>query len=98
MKCNSKLPKDQKTIDAFAQGSTYSKERLHAFVALWSASSYRPFTIAEDPYFVRIVGMFNPEAVKALPSDTTVSRSVMEFYAIGKENVKQYLKVRSTLR
>jgi hypothetical protein len=66
---------------------------LRVFAALWTASSYRPFKIIEDRYFVRIIEMFNPEAAKSLPSDTTVSRDVREFYDIGKENVKEYLKV-----
>ena len=39
--------------------------------------------------------MFNPTA--QLPSDTTVSRDVKDFLKIGQENLKQYLRVRTTL-
>jgi hypothetical protein len=96
--CAGTRAEDQKDIKAFAQGSTYQKELLRVYVGLWAASSYRPFSIVEDPYFVRIVQMFHPDAAQGLPSDTTISRDVKEYYTIGKENVKQYLKVRYYLR
>lgn len=93
--CNALRPADQGTVTAFAQGSTYSKETLRVYVALWVATSYRPFAIVDDPYFKRIITMFNPTA--QLPSDTTVSRDVKDFLKIGQENLKQYLRVRTTL-
>ena len=92
-KCNGVREANQTSVTSFTHGSTYSKELLHVYVALWTATSYRPFTIAEDPYFVKIVKMFNPNAV--LPSDTTVSKDIREFFQIGRKNLKTFIAVRS---
>ena len=89
--CEGRRDPGQGTISNFAYGSTYSKELLRTYVALWSATSYRPFTIVEDPYFVKIISMFNPNA--SLPSDSTVSNDVRDFFQIGRKNLKAYIAV-----
>lgn len=79
----------QSTVEQFARGSTYQKELLRVYIGLWTATSYRPFTIVKDPYFIKIVQMFNPKA--EIPSDTTISRDVKEFHKIGKVNLKAFI-------
>jgi hypothetical protein len=92
--CEGQRPSEQKSIQPFAHGSTYSKEKLRVFCALWAATAYRPFAIVKDDLFRDIIDMFNPAAVKDIPSEMTVARDVREFFDIGKENVKTLLTVR----
>ena len=80
----------QSTVEQFAHGSTYQKELLRVYMGLWTATSYRPFAIVKDPYFIKIVQMFNPKA--ELPSATTISRDVKEFHKIGQANLKTFIK------
>ena len=60
-------------------------------MALWAVTSYRPFAIVKDPYFTKIISMFNPAA--DLPSDSTISRDIKDFLSIGQENLQAYFKV-----
>ena len=84
------LTPGQGTVEQFARGSTYSKELLRVYVGLWMATSYRPFTIVKDPYFIKIIEMFNPKA--DLPSDTTISRDIKDFFEIGQANLKAFIE------
>jgi hypothetical protein len=81
----------QSSIEQFAHGSTYQKNLLRVYIDLWIATSYRPFLIVEDQYFVKIIAMLNPLA--DLPSPPTISRDIKEFLAIGQENLKAFVKV-----
>jgi hypothetical protein len=87
---------DQGTVAAFAYGSSYSAELLRVNLALWCATSYRPFLIVEDTYFQKTISLFNNQA--KIPSDSTISRDVKDFYKIGKENLKAFIAVSSLLR
>ena len=90
-RCDGTLDANQGSVEQFAHGSTYSKELLRVYVDLWTATSYRPFVIVDDPYFIKIIQMFNPKA--ELPSDSTISRDVKEFLQIGQDNLKAFIKV-----
>jgi hypothetical protein len=90
--CNRKQGSNQATVIAFAQGSTYQKDLLHVYTALWAATSYHPFAIVKDDYFIKIVAMFNPKA--KLPSESTVTCDIQNFFKLGQENLKAYFQVR----
>jgi hypothetical protein len=81
----------QSSIEQFAGRSTYQKDLLCVYIDLWIATSYRPFLIMEDQYFIKIIAMLNPLA--DLPSPPTISHDIKEFLVIDQENLKAFVKV-----
>ena len=72
-------------------GSTYTPARLRAFLAIWFASSFRPYALVNDASFQDILRLFDPHV--AIPSQPTVGRDIREMYFIARENLARFLEV-----
>lgn len=72
--------------------STYTPARLRAFLAIWLASSFRPYALVNDVGFQDILRLFDPHV--AIPSQPTVGRDIKEMYFLARSNLAMFLEVR----
>jgi hypothetical protein len=76
---------------AFASGSTYTRERLRTAFVRWVTGRRRPMSIINDPEFLQVVKMLNPQAV--VPSRITLGRDIKTMFSMTRTNVKDILQV-----
>lgn len=64
-------------------------------LALWIVRRHRPFSIVADPELIEILTDLNNKVI--VPSPTTLSRDVREFFVISRLKVGSILQVRFSL-
>jgi hypothetical protein len=84
-----------RALASFAHGSTYSAPKLRMKLALWIVRRHRPFSIVADPELIEILTDLNNKVI--VPSPTTLSRDVREFFVISRLKVGSILQVRFSL-
>jgi hypothetical protein len=80
-----------RAMTSFAHGSTYSAPKLRMKLALWAVRRHRPFAIVADPEFIEILTDLNNKVI--VPSPTTLSRDVREFFNMSRLKVATILQV-----
>jgi hypothetical protein len=76
---------------SFAYGSTYSAPKLRMKLSLWVVRRHRLFAIVADPEFIEILTDLNNKVT--VPSPTTLSRDVREFFTMSRLKVASILQV-----
>lgn len=89
--CDTTVQKGQTSIATYAQGSTYTKVKLHYLLGRWVACRNWPFVIIQDPELLDIFRMFN--ASVEVPHPTTLSCDVHEMFLITRVHLGSILQV-----
>jgi len=91
--CKSKtFNAEQSAIKEFTHGYSYSSSRMRYLLGLWVARRFRPYNIVKDDELIQIFKMLYSKV--EIPSPSTLSRDIIEMFAMSKESVKKYLMVR----
>lgn len=68
---------------------------MRYLAALWCARRHRPYAIVEDPELVAIFQMLYSKV--ELPSRFSISRDVLEMFAIARRHLRSILIVRDVV-